>query len=60
MCAIEGHFPVQGNGHGDRYEIVGNIFFENRTEALFQREGKGTLARIIRELRERSVSSLVR
>ena len=42
---LVGHFPLHGNGHWDRYEIVGNIFFDNRTEALFQGEGNLTLAR---------------
>jgi hypothetical protein len=42
---LVGHFPLGGNGHWDRYEIVGNIFFDNRTEALFQGEGNLMLAR---------------
>lgn len=41
---LVGHFPLQGSGRDDRYEIVGNIFFDNRTEALFQGEGNVTLA----------------
>ncbi len=42
---LVGHFPVHGTGHSDRYEIVGNILFDNRTEVLFQGEGNVTLAR---------------
>ncbi|TMH02228.1 MAG: right-handed parallel beta-helix repeat-containing protein [Betaproteobacteria bacterium] len=42
---LVGHFPPQGNGERDKYQIVGNIFFDNRTEALFQGEGNVTLAR---------------
>ncbi len=42
---LVGHFPLQGSGYRDRYEIVDNIFFDNRTEALFQGEGNLTLAR---------------
>ena len=42
---LVGHFPLHGAGQWDRYEIVGNIFFDNRTEALFQGEGNLTLAR---------------
>jgi hypothetical protein len=34
-----GHLPLSGVGATDRYEIYGNFFFENPTEALFQGEG---------------------
>ncbi len=34
-----GHFPVAGPGADDLYEVYGNFFFENPTEALFQGEG---------------------
>jgi hypothetical protein len=36
---LVGHFPLSGTGSGDRYEIYGNFFYENPTEALFQGEG---------------------
>lgn len=36
---LVGHFPLSGAGSGDRYEIYGNFFYENPTEALFQGEG---------------------
>jgi hypothetical protein len=36
---LVGHFPVSGMGSNDRYEIYGNFFFGNPTEALFQGEG---------------------
>ncbi len=36
---LVGHFPVSGTGSNDRYEIYGNFFYENPTEALFQGEG---------------------
>lgn len=36
---LVGHFPLDGPGSNDRYEIYGNFFYENRTEALFQGEG---------------------
>jgi len=42
---LVGHFPLEGSGRADRYEIVDNIFFDNPTEALFQGEGNLTLAR---------------
>jgi hypothetical protein len=34
-----GHFPLTGIGATDLYEIYGNFFFQNPTEALFQGEG---------------------
>lgn len=34
-----GHLPLQGEGHEDHYEVVGNIFYDNPSEALFQGEG---------------------
>jgi len=36
---LVGHFPLSGAGANDRYEIYGNFFYENPTEALFQGEG---------------------
>lgn len=36
---LVGHFPLSGNGSDDRYEIYGNFFYQNPTEALFQGEG---------------------
>ncbi|MCF6261133.1 MAG: Ig-like domain-containing protein [Gammaproteobacteria bacterium] len=36
---LVGHFPLSGPGSNDVYEIYGNLFYENTTEALFQGEG---------------------
>jgi hypothetical protein len=36
---LVGHFPLDGTGSNDRYEIYGNFFYQNPTEALFQGEG---------------------
>lgn len=36
---LVGHFPTSGNGSEDHYEIYGNFFYQNPTEALFQGEG---------------------
>jgi hypothetical protein len=36
---LVGHFPPSGHGAQDRYEIYGNFFYENPSEALFQGEG---------------------
>jgi hypothetical protein len=36
---LVGHWPVTGNGSKDSYEIYGNFFYQNPTEALFQGEG---------------------
>jgi hypothetical protein len=36
---LVGHWPVTGNGSKDTYEIYGNFFYQNPTEALFQGEG---------------------
>ena len=37
---LVGHFPLQGPGRDDRYEIYGNFFYENQSgECLFQGEG---------------------
>lgn len=36
---LVGHFPLSGQGAQDRYEIYGNLFYENPGEALFQGEG---------------------
>ena len=40
---LVGHFPLSGSGSGDHYEIYGNFFYENPTEALFQGEGNVAL-----------------
>jgi hypothetical protein len=44
---LVGHWPPVGAGSDDRYDIVGNVFFDNPTEALFQGEGNVTLSRNI-------------
>jgi hypothetical protein len=36
---LVGHLPLSGEGQDDSYEIYGNFFYENPTEALFQGEG---------------------
>jgi hypothetical protein len=36
---LVGHFPLTGTGANDLYEIYGNFFYQNPTEALFQGEG---------------------
>jgi hypothetical protein len=36
---LVGHLPLSGEGQDDTYEIYGNFFYENPTEALFQGEG---------------------
>ncbi len=36
---LVGHFPTSGPGVDDQYEIYGNFFWQNPTEALFQGEG---------------------
>ncbi len=36
---LVGHSPLSGTGVDDRYEIYGNFFWQNPTEALFQGEG---------------------
>ena len=36
---LVGHAPLSGAGTDDLYEIYGNLFYENPTEALFQGEG---------------------
>ena len=40
---LVGHFPTTGPGSHDRYEIYGNVFCDNPTEALFQGEGNVVL-----------------
>lgn len=42
---LVGHFPVYGAGKDDQYEVTGNVFFSNPTEALFQGEGNLRLER---------------
>lgn len=36
---LVGHWPLQGSGQDDLYEIYGNFFYQNPGEALFQGEG---------------------
>ncbi|MEW9899349.1 hypothetical protein ABWL39_12055 [Chitinivorax sp. PXF-14] len=36
---LVGHWPLQGAGQDDLYEIYGNLFYQNPSEALFQGEG---------------------
>lgn len=36
---LVGHFPLSGPGINDLYEIYGNFFWQNPSEALFQGEG---------------------
>jgi hypothetical protein len=36
---LVGHFPISGTGANDVYEIYGNFFYQNPSEALFQGEG---------------------
>lgn len=36
---LVGHLPLSGTGQDDSYEIYGNFFYQNPTEALFQGEG---------------------
>jgi hypothetical protein len=40
---LVGHWPLSGAGANDLYEIYGNFFYENPTEALFQGEGNISL-----------------
>jgi len=40
---LVGHFPLSGPGKNDTYEIYGNFFYQNPTEALFQGEGNVAL-----------------
>ncbi len=34
-----GHWPLHGPGEGDIYQVYGNLFYDNPSEALFQGEG---------------------
>jgi hypothetical protein len=36
---LVGHWPLSGAGSTDTYQIYGNVFYENPSEALFQGEG---------------------
>jgi len=36
---LVGHWPRSGPGSSDTYQIYGNLFYQNPTEALFQGEG---------------------
>jgi hypothetical protein len=38
-CLLVGHWPLSGPGMDDVYEIYGNFFYKNPSEALFQGEG---------------------
>ena len=40
---LVGHWPLSGSGSSDTYQIYGNLFYENPTEALFQGEGNVVL-----------------
>lgn len=40
---LVGHFPPSGAGAEDRYRIVGNLFYQNPHERLFQGEGNVAL-----------------
>lgn len=40
---LVGHWPLSGAGSTDVYQIYGNLFYENPTEALFQGEGNVAL-----------------
>ena len=40
---LVGHFPLEGAGAEDDYAIYGNVFYQNRQEALFQGEGNVAL-----------------
>ncbi len=40
---LVGHWPLTGPGSNDVYEIYGNLFYDNPTEALFQGEGNVAL-----------------
>jgi len=34
-----GHWPLSGSGEADVYQVYGNLFYDNPSEALFQGEG---------------------
>jgi hypothetical protein len=36
---LVGHWPLAGAGSDDYYQVYGNVFYDNPTEALFQGEG---------------------
>lgn len=36
---LVGHWPLSGAGASDIYQVYGNLFYQNPTEALFQGEG---------------------
>ena len=42
-CVLFGHFPPSGNGANDTYEVYGNFFYNNPTEALIQITGNTAL-----------------
>lgn len=42
-----GHFPRQGSGSDDHYEVTNNLFFCSPAESLFQGEGNLSIARNI-------------
>ncbi len=41
-CILMDHFPAMGNGSHDTYEVYGNFFYNNPTEALMQVTGNTT------------------
>ena len=41
-CILMDNFPSTGNGANDRYEVYGNFFYNNPTEALMQVTGNTT------------------
>lgn len=62
---LVGHWPLSGAGSSDLYQVYGNLFYLNPTEALFQGEGnialhdnlfvQRTFARAVRIQRHNSV-----
>ena len=40
---LVGHWPLTGPGSTDLYQVYGNLFYQNPTEALFQGEGNISL-----------------
>jgi len=42
--ALFGHWPLSGPGQNDRYEIYGNLFFENASQTEFLLQGEGNIA----------------
>jgi hypothetical protein len=42
-AVLVGHWPLSGAGSTDTYQVYGNFFYQNPTEALFQGEGNISL-----------------